>query len=99
MAQRRYFVRRFVNNCDRAVVLPATDGPPSPRRGDYDDYDRPRTAAEPALPTLDERYIPMAYKTNCPECGRSVKFSQRQQHYYSHTKPGTTEICSISGRW
>ncbi len=99
MALRRYFVRRFVNNSDRVVVLPDTGGPPSPRRGDYDDYDHTRTEAEPEPPTLDERHIPDATRTVCPECGRAVRFNQRSQSYYSHSKPGSTEICPRSGRW
>jgi hypothetical protein len=55
MTQRRYRVRRYVNNCDRAVVLPDTGGSSSPRHGNYDDYDHPRAVPEPKpkLPIID----------------------------------------------
>jgi hypothetical protein len=97
MSQRRYFVRRFVNNCDRAVALPNTAGPPSPRRGDYDDYQRPRATPEPTKPTVDDRYIPDTTREACPACGRMVRFNKSRQYYYCHTLTGSIERCALSG--
>jgi hypothetical protein len=100
LTQRRYRVRRFVNNCDRAVVLPDNGGSPSPRRGDYDDYDGPRAAPKPkpTVPVIDWRYIPDTSRRVCPVCGREVKYNERRQFYYSHNLPDSVKVCIQSGR-
>jgi len=98
MALRRYVVRRYVNHSDRTVVLPDAGGSPSPRRGDYDDYERPRPVPTREEPSVDARLVPEASRGPCPECGRTVRFNQRRQYYYSHTMPGSSTLCPLSGR-
>ena len=99
MALRRYFVRRHVGNSDRVVVLPDNGGPASPRRGDYDDYDRPRKPhTTPSVTNLDGRLIPEVSRGPCPSCGRIVRFNLARNYYYSHTLPGSTSVCELSGR-
>jgi hypothetical protein len=101
MAQRRNLVRRYVGNSDRVIALPDnSDASPSPRRGDYDDYDRKAPIAPPRPPelTIEERLIVPPSRVECPHCQRLVRYSEARQHYYSHTLPGSTETCPQSGR-
>lgn len=80
----------------RAIVLP--DGPPiRPRGDDFDDYSTPNPAKkEPAPPP--NIVLPLYDKRDCPACGRRVRFNLRRIYYYSHTLPGSVEVCPQSSR-
>jgi hypothetical protein len=102
VGHRRNLVRRFVSNNDRAVALPDTNAPPSPRRGDYDDYQRPaEVPQEPETPAeVPAEPVPENPRVTCPHpgCGRQVRFNVRRSYYYSHTLPGSATTCPQSGR-
>src|SRR4051812_48160272 len=100
MSQRRYFVRRYVGNSDRVVVLPDNDQSASPRRGDYDDYARkpPTVPTRQEAPAVEERLTVPPSRVECPRCGRTVRYNETRQYYYSHNLPGSTEPCAQSGR-
>jgi len=98
MIVREWFVRRGATS-DRAIVLPDTAGPPSPRQPVHDDYDRKKSEVsteDTSLVVDGSHYGGERRKRDCPVCGLSVRISARWGTYYSHNRPGTTIVCPQS---